>query len=116
MPSAWRQRKTAGRPARQGGPHIGRLFFAIIIAVVLTLLRGDTVPRKDLFTYNLGALTSRYAFDFLGWEIGSLAGKAKSHFVDGDFTYLDEQRRQQTVSTYFATADLIGRLGDEITR
>jgi hypothetical protein len=60
-----------------GGPHIGRLFFAIIIAVVLTLLRGDTIPRKDLFTYDLGALTSRYGFDFLGWEIGSLAGKLK---------------------------------------
>ncbi len=116
MPSAWREGKTAGRPARQGGSHIGRLFFAIIIAVVLTLLRGDTVPRKDLFTYNLGALTSRYAFDFLGWEIGSLAGKLKNRFVDGDFAYLNEQRRQQTVSTYFATADLIGRLVDEITR
>jgi hypothetical protein len=99
-----------------GGPHIGRLFFAIIFAVVLTLLRGDTIPRKDLFTYDLGALTSRYGFDFLGWEIGSLAGKLKNRFVDGDFTYLNEQRRQQTVSTFFATADLIGRLNDEITR
>ena len=87
-----------------------------MITVVLALLRGDTVQRKDLFTYNLGALTSQYAFDFLGWEIGSLAGKVKTHFADGDFAYLNEQRRQQTVSTYFATADLIGQLDDEITR
>ena len=109
-----------GRPAWpagcQGGCHIGRLYFAIVIFLVLALLRGDTVPRKDLFTYNLGALTSRYGFDFLGWEIGSLAGKVKNRLVDGDFAYLNEQRRQQTVSTYFATADLIGRLVDEITR
>ncbi len=87
-----------------------------MITVVLALLRGDTVQRKDLFTYNLGALTSPYAFDFLGWEIGSLASKVKTHFADGDFAYLNEQRRQQTVGTYFATADLIGRLDDEITR
>lgn len=108
-------RRPAGRPA-EGGPPIGRLFFTIIITLVLALQRGDTVPRKDLFTYNLGALTSRYAFDFLGWETASLASKVKNHLVDADFAYLNEQRRQQTVSTYFATADLIDRLDGEITR
>jgi hypothetical protein len=93
-----------------------RAFFTLIFVVVLALVRGDTVPRKDLFTYNLNALTTRYAFDFLGWEIGSLAGKVKTHFVDGDYAHLSEDRRQQTVATFFATADLIGRLTDEITR
>lgn len=95
---------------------MGRVFYTVVFVLVLALLRGDTVPTKDQFSYDLGALTSRYGFDFLGWEIGSLAGKLKTHFADDDFKYLSEERRQQTVSTFFATADLIDKLNDEITR
>lgn len=95
---------------------IGRVFFTAVFVVVIALLRGDTVPAKDQFSYDLGALASRYGFDFLGWEIASLTGKLKTHFADDDFKYFSESRRQQTVATFFATADLIDRITDEITR
>jgi hypothetical protein len=95
---------------------MGRLFFTFVFILATALLRGDTVPAKDQFSYDLGALTSRYGFDFLGWEIASLAGKVKTHLADDDFKYFSESRRQQTVATFFATADLIDKLSDEITR
>lgn len=93
-----------------------RVFFATILIVLFSLLRGDTIPIQDYFSYHLGGLTSRYAFDFLGWEIFNLADKLETRLVDGNYASLPTDRREQTVAAYFATADLADRLNDEITR
>ena len=101
-------------PRRQGLTR--RVFFTAALAAVLSLLKGDTIPPKNYFDYYLGSLTSGYAFNFVSWEITNLAAKLKTSLVDRDYSYLTPDRQQQMVDGYFATADLMDRLSQEIER
>ncbi len=93
-----------------------RIIVSVILIGFLALSRGDTIPIKEHFTYLLGGITSRYAFDFLGWEANSLASKLLAWLLHRNYRHLSSSEQHKIVAAYFATADLIQRLNDERTR
>lgn len=92
-----------------------RIIGSVILAGFLALSRGDTIPQKEYFNYWLGGITARYAFDFLGWEVNNLATKLSAWLLHRNYSYLPSDEQHKIVAAYFATADLIQRLNDEIT-
>jgi len=88
----------------------------VIIVLLLATLQGDAIPVSRYFDYRLGALVGAQVFDFLRWEVGAVTDKLAGRSAALKARDLDPAARDQLLAEYFALAERLGQLQDEIQR
>ncbi|MBM3135488.1 MAG: hypothetical protein FJZ89_09460, partial [Chloroflexi bacterium] len=88
----------------------------MIIVLLLATLQGDAIPVSRYFDYRLGALVGAQVFDFLRWEVGAVTDKLAGRSAALKARDLDPAARDQLLAEYFALAERLGQLQDEIQR
>lgn len=95
--------------------HWGRAFnIALLLLGVILLTRGEGPPPQDL-KFRLNVATTSRAFNFVTWEIETLARK----MAFGAFNpqrFMDEDQRARFVLDYLGQVHDAARLADEISR
>jgi len=89
-----------------------------IVAIVLLLatLQGDAIPVYRYFDYRLGALVGAQVFNFLRWEVGAVTDKLAGRSAALRARDLSPAERDRLLGEYFALAERLGQLQDEIQR
>lgn len=88
----------------------------VVIVLLLATLQGDAIPVARYFDYRLGALVGAQVFNFLRWEIGAVADKLAGRSAALQARDLSSAERDQLLEEYFALAERLGQLQDEIQR
>lgn len=88
------------------------VFWAMMIAFILTFVRDSTLPLGDQWTA-IGIMARDEQFDYIGWEVNALAVKL-SETVAGVAPYLTESAQTDTVRAYMADLAAAQRLEGEV--
>jgi hypothetical protein len=89
------------------------MFWAVMIAFILTFVRDSTLPLGDQWTA-IGVMARDEQFDYIGWEVNALAVKL-SETVAGVAPYLTESAQTDTVRAYMADLAAAQRLEGEVS-
>jgi len=88
----------------------------VVIVLLLATLQGDAIPVSRYFDYRLGALVGAQVFNFLRWEVGAVADKLAGRSAALRARDRSPAERDQLLEEYFALAERIGQLQEEIQR